>query len=628
MPCRWKTDETPMIVELAREQRFALGALEVRPPTREVVAAGLARVLEPRVMQVLVALARRRGEVVSRDELIAACWSGRTVGEDAINRCIAALRRLSDSLGEFSVETIARVGYRLTPRADRAPDPTPAVAPAPAAPLLAVLAFDNLSGDPEMTWFSDGVSEEILQTVARAAALKVIGRGSSFQFRGADKSAARVAEALRATHVLDGSVRRSGEQVRVSAHLIECASETTLWSDRFDRDLSDVFALQDEIAAAVTAALRVLFAPAPKPEPIDPAAYDLYLKSLDLRLARLGSPERSAAVGLLEQATALAPRFARAWAALARELAHLMLFAVSDLAPSVLRARVVAAAEQALQLDPGLGGVYQTLSVLEPRGHYAQREALHRKALAISPNDPEVLALAGWYYSEIGRRHDAFEYARQAFVLDPTNHSAASWYASLLSAEGRYHESRLLYDSFRTTWPKSAVFVTDGIIHAGANADWAEFDRVVALARERGMLDENLAGLVGFWSAVRDPHRDAAAAHARHAREMLARTGAVSLEILFSLYLLGMRDAAFDLIDNASFAYMFDPDERRGVGLLSQNIIFSMAHGGGIVGDPRFPRLCAKLGLCDHWVRTGCWPDCADQVSYDFRAECRRLVSA
>jgi TolB-like protein len=116
---------------------------------------------------------------------------------------------------------------------------------------LAVLAFDNLSGDPGMAYFSDGVSEEIQQTFARGADLKVIGRTSSFQLRGADKTVRKAAAELKATHVLDGSVRRRGERVRISAQLIDCASETALWSNRFDRDLTDIFALQDEIAAEV-----------------------------------------------------------------------------------------------------------------------------------------------------------------------------------------------------------------------------------------------------------------------------------------------------------------------------------------------------------------------------------------
>jgi TolB-like protein len=174
-----------------------------------------------------------------------------------------------------------------------APTPSPSKGPGTAEPLLAVLAFDNLSGDPNIAYFSDGVSEEILQTVARGAELKVIGRGSSFQFRGAEKSASRVAAALGATHVLDGSVRRSGSTVRISAQLIECHGQTTLWSDQFDRELSDIFALQDEVAARVAAALEVTFHHS-RSQTVDPAAYDLshgdsWVKSSDV-LAHLPAP--------------------------------------------------------------------------------------------------------------------------------------------------------------------------------------------------------------------------------------------------------------------------------------------------------------------------------------------------
>lgn len=234
-------------VDLAHEASFRLAHLIVRPPTREVQASdGRSEILEPRVMQVLVALARRRGEVVSRDDLIDACWRGRIVTDDAVNRCVAALRRLAHAHGGLSVETIARVGYRL----DEMPD-----APVTGEALVAVLPFENLSDEAGMANFSDGVSEEVLQVISRRTDLKVVGRSSSFQCRGAEKALRHVVEHLHATHVLDGAVRRDGAQVRVSAYLIECAGQTTLWSARFDRDLSDVFALQDTVAEAVAAAL-------------------------------------------------------------------------------------------------------------------------------------------------------------------------------------------------------------------------------------------------------------------------------------------------------------------------------------------------------------------------------------
>ena len=253
-------------IRLADEGRLRLGALTIEPALRRVAHDdGGAEIVEPRVMQVLVALIRAEGRIVSRDELLTSCWHGVVVGEDAITRVMGRLRRLVDGIGQgaFKLETVTKVGYRLvsTGRAGEAPRPEAVALAAATEPRLAVLAFDNLCDGDDMAWFSNGVSEEILQTVASGAALKVIGRGSSFQFRGAEKSASHVAAALNVTHLLDGSVRRSGPTVRISAQLIECAGQTTLWSDRFDRELSDFLAVQDEIAGAVAAAVAKVFAP-------------------------------------------------------------------------------------------------------------------------------------------------------------------------------------------------------------------------------------------------------------------------------------------------------------------------------------------------------------------------------
>jgi TolB-like protein len=259
-------------IRLADEARLRLGALTIEPGLRRVAHDdGGAEIVEPRVMQVLVALIRAEGRIVSRDELLTSCWHGVVVGEDAITRVMGRLRRLVDGVGQgaFKLETITKVGYRLvsTGRTGEAPR-RETTARAAAEPRLAVLAFDNLCDGDDMAWFSNGVSEEILQTVASGAALKVIGRGSSFQFRGAEKSASHVAAALNVTHLLDGSVRRSGPTVRISAQLIECAGQTTLWSDRFDRELSDFLAVQDEIAGAVAAAVAMVFAPRQPPWPM------------------------------------------------------------------------------------------------------------------------------------------------------------------------------------------------------------------------------------------------------------------------------------------------------------------------------------------------------------------------
>ena len=195
---------------------------------------------------------------------------------------------------------------------DDVPTPTAPVAAKPAKPraaLLAVLPFDNMSSDEELAYFSDGVSEEIQQTVAQGSDLKVLARSSSFQFRGAEKIVRKVAASLNATHVLDGSVRRSGSRIRITANLIECEGETTLWANRFDGDLGDVFDLQERIAEAVAQALKVTLAPqAPSPV-LDPAIYEVFLKARAVvtEQGSLFDDASADAIPLLEQVVAAAP---------------------------------------------------------------------------------------------------------------------------------------------------------------------------------------------------------------------------------------------------------------------------------------------------------------------------------
>ena len=278
-------DIEPKAIDLAAERDFTLGALQVHPSSREVVNGTGSEVLEPRVMQVLVVLAQRRGQVVSRDTLVGLCWAGRSIGEDAIQRAIAKLRKVGETTGAFMIETIARVGYRLKSVGGAAE--TVAAAPASAEPILAVLPFDNLSDDRDAQFFSDGMSEEILHTIARAQGLKVVGRTSAFQFRGTDKSVRKVSSELGATHVLDGSIRRVGNRIRIGAHLVEASSQTTVWSEQYDRDLSDVLRLQTEIAEAIAATLRAKLLAKEHAPSIDPGAYDLYLRARQMRMASL-----------------------------------------------------------------------------------------------------------------------------------------------------------------------------------------------------------------------------------------------------------------------------------------------------------------------------------------------------
>jgi TolB-like protein/Flp pilus assembly protein TadD len=501
--------------------------------------------------------------------------------------------------------------------------------PAASEPMLAVLAFDNLSGDPELAYFSDGVSEEILQTVARGADMKVFARSSSFQFRGADKAIRHVATELKATHVLDGSVRRSGTKVRISASLVECERQTTLWSDRFDRDLSDVFALQDEIAAAVAAALKTTFAPTVKREVVDPAAYNLFLKAMELRNTGLSPDSAAAVVKMLEAATVLAPKFARAWAFLATvQAARIRL--ESDQPYAVLRASVSAAAETALKLDPGLGSAYQALGQLEPSGHYAEREALHQKALSVSPNDPTVLTNASLFFTEIGRIREGLEFARQAYELDPMYPWVANWYANSLGYAGRMEECCALFKSLYERWPDNELIVSQCMYCAAALRDWKWFDTLEHATRDRNLDSPEFRRVISFGKVVRDPGLQIREAELARARNSLARTGAMTPSLFARFNSIGLTNECYDLVDEASFAHMVKPEPRKEERSSSDGLIFGTLWGGDMRNSIRFVGLCAKLGLCKYWAESDRWPDCAEEgvLPYDFKAECRRAAES
>ena len=613
-------------IDLTREPDVVVGGVIIQPTACEVVADGRRIRLQPRVMQVLIALARAGGQPVSREALALVCWGDVTVGEDALNRCVQRLRRLADSeaCGAFAIETIPRIGYRLAAGGDVA-SPKPTFA----QPLLAVLAFDNLSGDPDFLYFSDGVSEEIQQTVARRADLKVVGRTSSFQFRGQDKAVGRVAAELGATHVLDGSVRRSGQRVRISAQLIDCGSRTTLWADRFDRELTDIFAVQDEIATRVALALDAALASAADIGKIDPTAYDLYLKSRAVRGGR--HVPITEAIRLLERAVSLAPRLAIAWAALAhhRALANRDL-GVDEIDIVVDRTEVVAAAEAALRLDPGCGLAYVALGTLLPFGDYQGREAALERALAVGPRSSLTASKMGWFLASVGRNHEALQYAAQGLELDPLDEMAANAYSQLLTYVGRYDDSQRSYAVFREKWPLSPLFTIAPLNHAHLHGDRQTYDMLRRIAVDLGMSGKFVRQALASGDMRFDPTPRSRERIIEAIDRQIRNTGTVVYGALILAYAMGLRDEVFAAIERASFTHLFDENGPPPAATHSPAIIFDRSGNLGMMEDVRFVGFCAKLGLCDYWVKTDRWPDCADAgvLPYAFKAECWRLTAA
>lgn len=497
-----------------------------------------------------------------------------------------------------------------------------------ATPLLAVLAFDNLSGDPELAYFSDGVSQEILDTVARGSDVKVIARSSSFQFRGPHKAVRKVASELRATHLLDGSVRRAGARVRVSAQLVDCASEITLWSSRFDRALDDVFALQDEIALAVAEALKVTFTPTTPVGRIDPAVYERYLKAKDQGLGAqnlgLSLTERAQ---LLEEVVAAAPQFAAGWAWLGQMRALLARGAERGMPFKRKRAEALVALDKAIVLDPRLPTPYIALTQLEPEGVFLRRWRHVLKSLEVAPDHADSLTLAGHFSFTVGWAGDALAYGRRAYELDPLHPMAAQGYASAIWACGDTDGARRLLLGFRAKRPADVGLNLNLVNLAIFSRDWRAFDDAETFASANGhKVDPVMRAALAFGHAVRGEDAAYPGLLLQTVERELERTGTAPLQLLNVLCELGHTDEVFGAVERASFVQIFDDEGGHAAGDYNPGIIFNRASNWPMMSDPRFVRLCHKLRYIDFWHETGRWPDCVDQVPYDFKSAAQRLV--
>ena len=614
-------------VVLAREAPVRVGPLTIEPAMRRVARDdGQEAILEPRVMQTLVALVRANGQILTRDDLMAQCWSGMVVGEDALNRVMARLRRLSEgpAAGVFKVETITKVGYRLVAETTAAPVAAPSAPIAtttPTEPRLAVLAFDNLSGDRDMAYFSDGVSEEIQQAVAGAAGLKVIGRTSSFYYRGADKDLRRISAELNVTHLLDGSVRRSGDRVRISAELVECAGGSTLWSSRFDGDLTDVFTLQERIAETVARELRVALAP-PAPA-LSPAVYDVFVRARGMmaesnRLFGDVSPE---ATPLLESVIAATPDYAPAWELLALSRAWTLRSPQRQGDYAEGKASVTQAAETALRLDPRRGGAYLSLAMLEPWGNYAARERLLRDALRVGPHEPGALTEMATFCWSVGRFSEALQFARLASEINPLMPSALLHVAEMRLYVGDYEGSIRMHQELHQRWPRNPAILISLLNFAAGRGYWEAYDQAVgSVATFDGQTARDMYAAIKYAEALRS--NDAALHAERHTRYslQLERSGAVALNLVEALSQFGLVAEALELALKGSYA-VFDPD-----GLMPSGYFPGVVMGpwSALNRLPRFIELADNLGLCAYWEESDRWPDCIAWVPYDFKAEVRR----
>ena len=422
--------------------KIVFGEHVLDPDRRELTRGSEAIAVGPQVFDLLVHLVRNRERVVSKDDLLDVVWCGRIVSESTLTSHINAVRKaIGDSGGEQRlVRTIARKGYRFVgevresdaaERADPAErhEPLAQALALPDRPSIAVLPFLNLSGDPQQEYFSDGITEDIIAALSRVQWFFVIARNSSFTYKGRAVDEKQVARELGVRYVLEGSVRKAGDRVRITGELIQADTGLHIWADRFDGELADIFGLQDQVTASVVAAIE----PSLRQAEIDRArrkptekldAYDWYLRALPhfYTLTREGVDQ---AIMLLDRAIAIDPHFALAKALAARCYAWRNPQGWAA-APEEEKATAIRLGREALRDsgdDPSVLWMVG-FAMWQLRVDLEGALELYDRSLALNANCSQALTLRGWALATAGRLDEAIASLLQPLRLSPVDPEA------------------------------------------------------------------------------------------------------------------------------------------------------------------------------------------------------------
>jgi TolB-like protein/tetratricopeptide (TPR) repeat protein len=348
-------------------------------------------------------------------------------------------------LASLALVVFAALAYLFADKLGISKHLTPAAAFAPPPHSIAVLPFVNLSGDKEQEYFSDGLTEELLNSLAEINELQVAARTSAFSFKGKDIKIGTIARELNVGAVLEGSVRRSANTIRITAQLINAVTGFHLWSKTYDRDLGDVLKLQTEIATSVASALKVtllgdLAAKVELGGTRNPAAFDAYLRGAKAYSSRRDAKDLPAAIAAYTEAIRLDPHYALAFAA--RSLAFSATEAETVAAVREGNDKAQADARQALALAPDLAQAHVALaSVLENTLDFTQANAEYERALALAPGNVQVLRESGRFAAYMGHFDAAVATARRLVVLDPLARQSHTLLGRALYAARRYEEA-------------------------------------------------------------------------------------------------------------------------------------------------------------------------------------------
>lgn len=611
-------------LDLARVAAFRVGALSVAPATRQVARGGTSETLEPRVMQVLVALCQADGAVVTRDDLIARCWDGRIVGDNAIHRAVSRLREVAASLGRdcFQIDTVAKVGYRLIALEEpAAAGPLPASVPRPrrwrlaagaaAAVLAAAVAL--------LAWRSHPMS-----ATSRIALVAAPGNGSAELAGGLAIDLARLAgargnavafaagaEGGEGAYLLKIAERSARGGAEADVALTRSGSPDLIWSAAFAAADGGTTGLRAQAANAVAGTVECAL----QANGDQSRASNAQLRALFAACDRLDDDPDDALVAAWRRAVALEPDNAAALASLSYVEASQQTFASDPAAVAGLRAAAREHLTKARAMGDRLALSYAAEALLMPNSRYAEQLAIIDRGLA---RDGECAILHGLKYkslSSVGFMEDALDSARRAVALDPSSPFTRETLISALAYGGFAQSARSEIQAAERIWPESHI-----LRDARMRFEF-RFGDAVGLLRE---IDRGSALPNSPWNVQHGPERLFLLARAQPTQKNIDALVAFSFRhanrIPMSLQSLG----GLGLVDRA-YEMMKDP---RAVDAVREvpGVLFR-ANMRPFVLDRRFMALADRLGLLRFWRSRQAWPDfCRDKdIAYDCEAEASRL---
>ncbi len=448
---------------------------------------------------------------------------------------------------------------------------------------IAVLAFANMSDDASNEYFSEGLSEELLNLLVKIPELSVAARTSSFSYKGTDTRIAQIGKELNVAYILEGSVRKSGNHVRITAQLIKADDGFHLWSETFDKDLDDIFVVQDEVAAAVVEALQIrLMGAMPTPRQTTPEVYALNLQGL--YFLNLGDDENlGKAVTLLKQALALDPDYAPAWVAIAKTYQFQMRSRVLLREPGVELAK--AAVERALEIDSNMAAAWAGLAYLQ-RSYdwdWSGAQSAIDRALRLEPNNPSVLGVAASLANTFGQMSRYVELFERIVSLDPVSLGSLRPLGTAYIKIGRYDDAIKILNrvvALNPDYPSGYPALCMAYLLNGdfANA-WTASEKVTprSLRIQRQAIIQFTMGNEAESQSLTDEYL-----------RIMDRKFPIALAALYAWR--GEKDAAFEWLETGF--------QQRDNALA---FILTNVYLANLRSDARYPVFLEKLGLLEAW---------------------------